>query len=247
MPVTRARPPTRQNGTSAPSRGGDGGIVDAAHRSTAAASAEPPPRPPPCGICLSSVNRCRPPDERSARRRGSTRRAARRRRTARTPSSRRRRGRRSRQRVGEVERHHLGVDQVVAVVAHADDAQATSVSLARSESAPITVTRPDRLGQRAPRGDVELLRARRRRRCRRRRTALASRRPAASGAASCAAGRTPCGRARTAGRVGRPGGSRRTISTSADSTFGRGTNTDAGTCPTIRADRPVGDLHETAP
>ena len=36
---------------------------------------------------------------------------------------------------------------------------------------------------------------------------------------------------------------RRTISTSADSTFGRGTNTDAGTCADDPRRRPVRDLH----
>ena len=47
--------------------------------------------------------------------------------------------------------------------------------------------------------------------------------------------------------VGRPAASCRTISTSADSTFGRGTNTDAGTCPTIRAVAQYATFTLTAP
>ena len=102
-PRTRARPPTRQNGTSAPSAAAAARSSKPAQRSTAAASAEPPPSPPPCGIRLSIVHvgACGR-RARSARRRGSTRRAARP--SANGPSTVRRRRRRvDRQRVVQVE------------------------------------------------------------------------------------------------------------------------------------------------
>ena len=51
-PCTLARPPVRQNGTSAPSRAARARSVQPAHRSTAAASPEPPPSPAPDGMRL---------------------------------------------------------------------------------------------------------------------------------------------------------------------------------------------------
>ena len=122
MPVTRARPPTRQNGTSAPER-----------------AATPSRRSRP-----SAARRRRRPSRRRARRpRGCACRSARR---AVRPTARRARahevvvagghvgpgalerprGRRRRSNVelvGQVERHHLGVDEVVAVGPHAGDPQ----------------------------------------------------------------------------------------------------------------------------
>ena len=71
----------------------------------------------------------------------------------------------------------------------------------------------------------------------------------ASGAASCGADRTRCARAGTARPAARrsAGVARRTISTSADSTFGRGTNTLAGTRPTMRAVAQYATFTLTAP
>ena len=97
-----------------------------AHRRTAAASADPPPRPPPAGIRLSTCTAARAPDSRE--RPGDEVRVvgghagARTGRSTVEPVARRI----DRQLVGEVERHHLGVDQVVAVVAHAGDRAATA-------------------------------------------------------------------------------------------------------------------------
>ncbi len=56
-PCTRARPPTRQKGTSDPRRAATAGSVHPAQRSTAAASAEPPPSPPPTGIRFRQADR----------------------------------------------------------------------------------------------------------------------------------------------------------------------------------------------
>ena len=135
-----------------------------------------------------------------------------------------------RQLVGQVERHHLGVDEVVAVVAHAGDAQ-----------------RQRELGRRRDRRRVRHAHRRAREPAPSRRRASSSGRavgatPAAANcsgvddaaerarAASCAAGRTPAHEReqRSSGR--RPAAARGGRSrTSADSTFGRGTNTVAGT------------------
>ena len=121
MPVTRARPPTRQNGTSAPSADGH---VEVGRRRPSAAR-----------------RRRRPTRRRARRRRGC---ACRRSTCAVRPTARSARAHEvvvvgghvgadaphhqpvavgEGERVGQVEAHHLGVDQVVAVGAHAGHPQ----------------------------------------------------------------------------------------------------------------------------
>ena len=139
--------------------------------------------------------------------------------------------------VGEVERDHLGVDEVVAVGAHAGDAQrqgqlgagaldvhaaslphaATSSSSARASG-----RRPQRRTPRPAPGRPASRRSILRRWPNPARTSPNSR----------------SGRRRTVA-----GSARRTIDTSADSTLGWGTNTVAGTRPTTSAVGPVRDLH----
>ena len=124
MPVTRARPPTRQNGTSAPSPAASSRSSTPAHRSTAAASAEPPPSPPPAGMRLVSATWAARPTrgQRPAhevvvvgRHAGHVDAVALD--TCRpSPAV-------KRQLVGQVERDHLGVDQVIAVGPAAGDPQ----------------------------------------------------------------------------------------------------------------------------
>ena len=245
---------------SAPSRDAATRSANPAQRSTAAASAEPPPSPPPWGIALCTCTAAVRPASRSARltrfdsssgippANGPSA-------VSPLPSG------AIVSRVGQIERHHLGVDEVVPVVAHAGDAQAQRQLRRRQQLdhgpivRPSSESQPDDAGGATPRrggrwsgGPIRRRRAPPAggwRRCRRRRTLQVQRHRRASGGASCGAGRTRCARAGT----GRPaaasvgGVSRRTISTSADSTFGRGTNTLAGTRPTMRARRPVRDLH----
>ena len=126
MPVTRARPPTRQNGMSAPSRDAASRssrvVPKPAHRSAAAASVDPPPRPPPWGMRLSIVTWALRPASRSAL-------ATRLESSSGMPDG-ERPGRRQAgvggvddEQVVEVEADHLGVDEVVAVGADAGDVQ----------------------------------------------------------------------------------------------------------------------------
>ena len=124
MPATSARPPTTQKGTSAPRRRRQR-IGEPAQRSTAAASDEPPPSPPPTGMRFTSrtpavrpATRQRPADQVVGT--GSQIEAA---------------GITvpfdlepvavgiHHQRVGQVERDHLGRQLVVAVGAAAEDAE----------------------------------------------------------------------------------------------------------------------------
>ena len=115
MPVTRARPPTgrtarRHRAAAATSRSST-----PAQRSTAAASADPPPSPAPAGMRLSTVTCAVRPTARSARRDEVV--VVGRHVGAAAPHH-QPVAVGERQRVGEVEAHHLGVDQVVAVGAH---------------------------------------------------------------------------------------------------------------------------------
>ena len=205
------------------------------HRSAVAASVDPPPSPPPCGIRLSIVVAARGPARSSAR---ATRFVP----SVGTPSangpiavSAGRPGiaRLERQQVVQFEADHLGIDEVVAVVAHAGDVQ-----------------RQRQLGVGPPRAHaVPAAAPRRRRRAgtrRRRRAPRAALSGATPAAANCSAVTMPSSDrrsilrrwpnpARTSGnsgrRVGRRADRAASISTSDDSTFGRGTNTDAGTLP----------------
>ena len=130
IPDTWARPPTRQNGMSAPSRparsSSDRLVPKPPHRSAVAASVDPPPSPPPCGMRLSIVVTAarsgeveRPRDEVRAVGRDPV--------GERTDRRQRRLGRwiarLERQQVVQFEAHHLGIDEVVAVVTHAGDVQ----------------------------------------------------------------------------------------------------------------------------
>ena len=66
-PLTRARPPRKQNGTSLPSWSASRESSTRAHRRIAPASADPPPRPPPIGITFFRRTAARRPARSSAR------------------------------------------------------------------------------------------------------------------------------------------------------------------------------------
>ena len=150
MPDTRARPPRRQNGTSAPSLAASATSSLPAQRRTAAASADPPPSPPPAGMrltsrtCASAAHRPQGAQHQVVVAGGDARRQPRRRGHAgpqRGATGGRRRGHGRRvgtrpgiddleapalaegQLVGQVEAHHLGVEQVVTVGADAGHPQ----------------------------------------------------------------------------------------------------------------------------
>ena len=245
MPVTRARPPTRQNGTSAPERRATAGSSHAGpaqHRGGVGRTAAEARRRPGCA-CRCARRRRRPTSgERPAHEVGvvvgHTGGAAPRR-------SRGRRRRLERERVGEVERDHLGVDQVVAVGAHAGDAQRERQLGRRSDDVHRGRRYRATAGQPAPVLDVELLGACRRARRPRGANVGGRRRRPASGAASCAADRSRRAPARTARRdrvdagCGAPGDrDERGVDLRARQEHRR-----AGTCPTTSRRRPVRDLH----
>ena len=237
-PRTRARPPTRQKGTSAPSDAASaevvapgpaqhgGGVGRAPAEAGAGGDALVQPHVRPCA-------RRRPaPGARGCRRPGGTPAAA----GPGRPRARRRRTKR--QLVGQVERHHLGVDAVVAVGPHAGDPQRQG-ELGRRQHAP--GSRPSRRRPPAcPRpSHVQLLgpglgpdRRRRRRRSGRPRAGQR----AAQHLAALAEARPGPGRTAARGRPRRTAGvGRRSIATSTDSTLGWGRNTVAGTRPTTAA------------
>ena len=224
-----------------------------AQRSTAAAFDDPPPSPPPAGMRRSSATWASRPTARSAR---STRLSS----GSTSPS----RGppatstpvpSEKRQLVGQVEADHLGVDEVVAVGAHARHAQRHG-ELRRGGDHARTATGRDRTGVKpvrpchngrrgepsrrrraprpGPRGGPRPARTRRRPRA-----------PPATAAASCAAARTrprPAGTAPSGSASTRGDGSR-VMRTSADSTRGGGMNTVGGTRPDHLGVGPVGHLH----
>ena len=142
-PRTRARPPTQaERHVGAEARPPPRGRAQPAQRSTAAASDEPPPRPPPTGMRFSSRD-VRPATDRrqgpATRFVGAGRRAAR---SPRRPStSRPSPGGSMLELVGQVDRHHLGVELVEAVGPDARPRAATRVSLAgasRRAGRPVT-------------------------------------------------------------------------------------------------------------
>ena len=98
-----------------PQRGRPRRVVDPAHRRTAAASADPPPRPAPAGMRLSSRTWAVRPTAPAPGAPGCRRRPARAGPTRPSTTSRPSPSVEG-QLVGQVERHHLGVEQVVAVV-----------------------------------------------------------------------------------------------------------------------------------
>ena len=250
MPRTRARPPTRQNGTSAPRRDGGDEVVEAGpaqhRRGVGRAAAEPAAVRDPlvdvhAGACARRARSARATRLRLVDRHavGVTARST----VMPSPS-------------GSIvsasarsRRDHLGVDQVVAVVAHAGDRAASSVSLAGAINSIVTVDdRPRRVGQPAPLVDVQLLGRAASVDAGGVELARQSPRRPATGAASCGAARTPCAPARTASSgatspAGRGGRSRRAPTRRSD---GARTPT-AGTTPTMRAVAQYATFTLTAP
>ena len=239
MPRTRARPPTRQNGTSAPSA------------AATARSSQPGPAQHGGGVGRAAAEPAAGGDalvdvhvRRCGRRRAAPgARGCRRRRHAGgdRPVDRRARRRRSIvERVGQVERDHLGVDQVVAVGAHAGDPQRQGQLGRAPARRPVGHRRrasPAR-GQRAPVVDVELLGPGLGRDAGGLEALRASTSPASERRSILRRWPNPARTsANSASAVGRRrrGTARRAMSTSADSTFGRGRNTPAGTWPTTAA------------
>ncbi len=150
-PVTRARPPpSRQNGTSAPEPAASAWPIGRrpAQRSTAAASAEPPPRPAPAGMRFRAgprpaARRARAPGRRGCRPSdGHRSRAAGRPATSSTTSS--AVAAPKIELVGEVDRDHLRVEEVVPVVAAPDDPEGPRQLGRRRhvDRAPVTDLRP---------------------------------------------------------------------------------------------------------